>query len=362
MTAPAAAQDLRCILPVTVRRAAHARSQAMGGPNGQIARMLPARRRRDADSLPPAGAMEVAGIVRVLPAPVLRGQALQAAALEIAGIVRMLPAPVARNAPAQAAALTAAADLRRILPQAVARAATVTSIEVGEASPLLPAPSQDRAPIPIAALLRIVERVARGISGAAGYAYMGEDPAGAGLRYGLLGLRLDTGDMGGALQLALTRNRSAVLGALGVGAEALLGTALAATPEARRQPVQGAPLWEGAWKAALSRTATLDIFRAAQNEYAVEYLMRPAAALLLAHASLASGVALAMALDVLAEVGREPGLALLAQALEQGGGDSLAALRDRLAAAVPSSGVRLSGLVHDRQLADWRPDPVGGQA
>jgi hypothetical protein len=198
--------------------------------------------------------------------------------------------------------------------------------------------------------------VARGISGAAGYAYMGEDPDGAGLRYGLLGLRLDSGDMGGALRLARLRDAEAVNSALGPDGPALLQAVQAPTREARLAPVAGKALWELPWRALLSQAAATNVFRAGQNEYCVEELLRPAAQLLLVHPALASGTALAMALDVLAELGREAGLAALQTALSGPGAENLPALRDALIAACPSCRLRLQDLSRDKALAEWRPD------
>ena len=341
------AQAMRCILPVSVTRRLPGQAQAMGAADVQIMRLLPAPQMRVPQPAFRAGALEAAGLVRQLPPGVARAETLGAAmpaAGETGEIRRQLPQPVAR-----AATLDTAAP--GVLPDA------------GMARPGSPAILQGRQDgqrdLSVGAMLRIVEPVARGISGAAGYAYVGEDPHGAGLRFGALGLRLDTGDMGGAMKLALMRDHAAVEAALGEGAHDVIGAVLADTPDARREPVRGAALWSPHWKSVLSRAATLDVFRAAQNEYAVEQLLRPAAGLLAGYPGLASGTALAMALDVLAEAGRDAGLAAVSQALATGGSENAAALRERLAAAVPQAGARLSGLMQDRQLADWRPGQAG---
>lgn len=341
------AQALRCILPASVTRRLPGQAQAMGAADLQITRLLPATQMRVPQAAHHAGALEAAGLVRQLPPGIARAQTLSAAMAAAAG----------------------AGGIRRQLPQAVARAATLDAADPGAVAVAGVAPPgsratvrdrQERGPdLPVGAMLRIVERVARGISGAAGYAYIGEDPHGAGLRFGALGLRLDTGDMGGAMQLALMRDHAAVEAALGESAHDVIGAVLADTPDARREPVRGEALWSPHWKDVLSRAATIDVFRAAQNEYAVDQLLRPAAGLLAGHPALASGMALAMALDVLAEAGRDAGLAAVSQALATGGSDNAAALRERLAAAVPPSGPRLSVLMQDRLLADWRPDTPG---
>lgn len=345
--AAAHAQAMRCVLPVSLTRRLPGQVQAMAVADVQITRLLPAARIRGAQGDLRASALEAAGLSCQLPAGVARAETLglaMAAAGEVDEITRLLPQPVARAATLDAA-MPGIAPVAGLAPSG---------------NPASAGGSMDGRPdLPLGAMLRIVERVARGISGAAGYAYIGEDPQGAGLRFGALGFRLDTGDMGGVMRLALMRDHAAVEAALGEGAQDVIAAVLAGTSEARRAPVHGALLWSPHWKAVLSRTATLDVFRAAQNEYAVELLLRPAAILLAEHPSLGLGTALAMALDVLAEAGREAGFAALAQALATGGSENVAALRERLAFAVPPSGARLSGLMQDRQLADWRPDPAG---
>lgn len=337
------AQDFRCLMPASHRRGEPAGARQMGG-GGQIIRSLP---RAQSTRAVPAMTLAAAGVSRTLPAEVQRGGVAAAATL---GFTRQLPQPVAR-----------AAGLGQPAP-----AGDAPSPAPRPGSEPTPQPAtRDRASLSVEALFPIVEAVARGISGAAGYAYMGEDPQGAGLRYGLLGLRLDTGDMGGALRLAAARDQEAALAALGPDGAALLAAAQAADRAARLQPVAGAPLWQEPWKSRLSAAAGRDIFRAAQNEYAVEALLRPAAALVLAQPGLASGTALAMALCLLAEMGREAGLETLQQILPEGI-DSPAMLRGRLAAACPPCRLRLDELARDAALAEWRPaapdSQKGGQS
>ena len=255
------------------------------------------------------------------------------------------------------------APVRISLPMSISRDATLPA-QTGAASPqpepgptpaTAPAAPRDRASDMIHTLAPIVTRVARGISGAAGYGYMGEDPGGAGLRYGLLGLRLDTGDMGAALSLARDRDPAGFAAALEGRADALMAAATAADPTARKAPAGDALLWEEPWKSLLSRTAGHDIFRAAQNEYAVSRLLGPAADLILAREALASGTALAMALDALAEAGREAGLAAVTAALGTQP-VSASAFGQALAQACPPCRLRLEDLARDRALAEWRPE------
>ena len=225
-----------------------------------------------------------------------------------------------------------------------------------------PDAGQDRAKLSVAAMLPIVEITARGISGAAGYAYMGEDPDVAGLRFGMLGQRLDTGDMGRVLALAQARDPAAFNAAFGADAEAILNVTQGPDTASRKASVAGSSLWDGAWKTRLSVAATTPSFVAAQNEYAVEGQLRPAATLVLAHPALVTGAALAMALDVLAECGRDAGLEKLRAALGTTPVESLPAFQAALAKSVPVSGRRLPYLARNELLLNWRPEPALGGA
>lgn len=317
--------------------------------------LLPTSVRRDQTG--PAMAIAAAAgnqTVRILPELVRRTSAAtmaQSYALGASGVHCSLPQARARS-------MGAEMPMRVAMPFEVSRADTLPT--PGAAPPVPPAPSVTVAPpvqaaLSLEALFPIVERVARGISGAAGYRYMGEDPDGAGLRYGLLGLRLDTGDMGQVLALARDRNEAGFAAALGEHAATLLSTVNASNPTARKMPVAGTPLWTEPWKSTLSRVAEQDIFRAAQNEYATSWLLMPAADLVLAQPGLASGVSLAMALDLLAEMGRETGMIALQSALATGP-TTPAALKVALTAACPSCRLRLEDLARDKALADWRPN------
>lgn len=267
---------------------------------------------------------------RLLPATMQRGQAVgtYGHSLSVAGISCSLPKERARTA-------GVAVPMRLAMPLEVAREDTLP------ASP----PAASLSP---AQAFPILERVARRISGAAGYSFVGEDPDGAGIRYGLLGLRLDTGDMGAALALAHDRDPASFAASLGSGAAELLATASATTPEARKAPVNGIPLWSEPWKSSLSRVAGQDIFRAAQNEYATEALLQPVVAMLSQHALLSGETAQAMALDVLAELGREAGLAAMEAALASAPA-TVAAFGHALAAVCPACKLRLSELAQDER-------------
>lgn len=328
-------------------------------------------------SVPRGGASAPPPTRYALPQSVQRAQTVptgtaHAYALGGSGVTCQPPRPIERSgASGGGAASMNAAPVRIALPMAVSRDSTIPrqteagspQPEPGPASQIAPAAPQDRAHHMIETFAPIVERVARGISGAAGYCYIGEDPGGAGLRYGLLGLRLDTGDMGAALALARDRDPAGFSTALNGQDTALMAAATAPDAASRTSAVAGKHLYEDPWKSLLSNSAGRDIFRAAQNEYAVVHLLRPAADLILPHAALASGTALAMALDVLAEMGREAGLAAIVAALDplpetaRGFGHALVrtCLRSRL---------RLEDLARDPALADWRPTQgrAGGTA
>jgi hypothetical protein len=332
------AQGFRCLMPGSHRRGEPAAARAMNSGVGTIVRTLPQTKDRTPEDGARAAALSAAGISCHLPTEIRRGG--NGASARTMGFTRSLPAPIARSA-----GMTSNGTSAGLAPPEHRPGSEPTQ---AHAAP------RDRATLSIEALFPIVERVARGISGAAGYSYMGEDPQGAGLRYGLLGLRLDTGDMGGALRLAAVRDEQAALAALGEHAAAVLATAQAADRADRMQPLGGAPLWEEPWKSRLSAAAGRDIFRAAQNEYAVEELLKPAASLVLSRPTLASGSALAMALDLLAEMGRAVGLATLGQVLDTGV-DGLVAFRDRIATACPPCRLRLDVLARDPVLNDWRP-------
>jgi hypothetical protein len=196
--------------------------------------------------------------------------------------------------------------------------------------------------LPVEALLPIVKRVARGISGAAGYTYMGEDPEQAGLRFGLLGIRQDTGDLGTVMTLAANR------GDLPIAQDVLAQL----TSQDRAQRMQ-TPIWGPPWKASLMTAANSPAMKAAQNEFAVEHLLRPAADLILGNPGLANGTALAMALDVMAEHGRITGLALLQAAVPDVG--DTAAFKVALIAASPVNRLRLEDLGRDKSLPSWSP-------
>ncbi|MEM1237637.1 MAG: hypothetical protein AAGI10_11745 [Pseudomonadota bacterium] len=243
-------------------------------------------------------------------------------------------------------------------PRAVAHGSTPTPAE-----PPFPAPSpgpdmtapdtgvQGRVPFSADSALPLIEIVARGISGAAGYAFVGEDPNAAGVRFGMLGLRQDTGDMGSLFARAEARDPAAFAAALGPQAQAL---AAHLRGDAPKSPFQGSDLWLAPWKTTLMMAAATPVFTAAQNEHAVKALLLPAAEIILANPALADGAALAMALDVMAQCGVAKGLTVLTETMKGTIADR-PAFQAALAKAVPASGRRFAALATNQRLVNWRP-------
>lgn len=328
MTRPQA-NSFRCVLPSTHQRA-HApgtAGQMSAGNAAPTARTLPRTHQR---GLPPsarAAALSAAGLSCQLPHARDRdGQYYAASQVEDPNGQAQAPAPVQAQAPVKTAE-----------PQPVAPPVTA------------PVAGPDAPQIPVETLLAIVQRVARGISIAAGYAYAGAEPDGAGLRFGLLGYRLDTGDMGAVLANAMTRDTNTTNAALGPHAAEIMATVNAQTPEARRAAVAGQPLWVEPHKSVLSQAGNSTAIRASQNEYAVEGLLTPALEMLSANPSMVSGTCLAIALDVLAEQGRAAGLGLLEASIVTAAGSEQALLAT-LKTACPGCRERLDSLYSDVEL------------
>lgn len=334
-----------CRLPGSVRRGedSYAQAQSHASAQGPMRRLPDCASRGPASGQAHGYAHVTSGVRCELPSARERGQNGQEPVLRTAAPFRIAipmevqrgPAPAARTQPAQ--------------PSPEPRP---DSAQISEPAP------RDRAGLQPEALFPIIQRVARGISGAAGYSYIGEDPEGAGVRYGLLGLRLDTGDMGQALALAEARDGAVFAERLGQHAGAILATATAGDRAMRMMPIGAEAMWSAPMKAVLSKAAGRDIFRAAQNEYATDGLLIAAADKVLAHSALASGTALAMALDLLAELGREQGLATLETVLATAP-ETTAALKNIIAEACPACRLRLDDFVRDVALREWRPNGQG---
>ena len=313
----APSQALTCTLPPTLDRRGSA-VQAMGqqlsaGPS--VTRTMPPSATRQSSAAAPAP---------------------RAMALQAHGLSCQLPPNRPRSGAAQG---HLPQGTSMAMPMTVSRADTVP---MAPSVAPTPAPQPTRAPLSVEALLPIVKRVARGISGAAGYAYMGEDPEGAGLRFGLLGVRQDTGDLGTVMTIAANR-----------GDIPLTSEVVAELTDQDRATRLQTRLWEPPWKADLMTAAAGPTLMAAQNEFAVEHLLRPAADIILGNPDLASGTALALALDVMAEHGRVAGLALLQTAAS--GAANPTALKVALITSSPTNRLRLEDLGRDKSLPNWSP-------
>ncbi len=282
------------------------------------------------------------GATRTLPPTYQRAGTAAAPATSLAanGIRRHLPAPVSR-------AMTQAVIGGHPLPEGrPGSAMTDTQQDTVVADPTV---AQSRASdIPVPALLKIVERTAIGISGQAGYAFAGAEPDGPGLRFGLLGLRLDTGDMGDMLRLALGRDAE-LSGLMGDAAPEILDRVLGTDPSARMRPMQdGKGLWDAPYKTLLSALGQHPAAKAAQNRFAVEALLIPAIDLLTRNEAPITGPLLAKTLSTIAALGREAGLAAVASA---GAADTAAALLT----ACPACAEHFAALDRDAILANWTP-------
>ncbi|RDD61009.1 hypothetical protein [Ferruginivarius sediminum] len=164
-------------------------------------------------------------------------------------------------------------------------------------------------------LFDIVRRVAEQHNGEAGYGHTAADEAGSGLVYGIARFRQASGDLGAVLSLARERDPDLfgeVMGAENAGQ--LIQVTTASDPAARLQPVGGEPLTSAGWQRRFADTATVDIFRNAQHEHAIEGLLRPLSRLL-ADFGLRSRFALAAAFDLMVMRGPQAARNAIAEAL-----------------------------------------------
>ncbi len=217
------------------------------------------------------------------------------------------PAPMTAGPAAPALRLTlppadAPVDHVMVVPgpaQAVTAGARAQAVDVA-----LPRLENERA-------YRIVREVAQAHSGSAGYSAVvvppADDPAGVGLRFGILLFGQRSGHLGSVLRLTHGRDADLLARILGPAAADVLATTTAADPGSRLDPVDGAPLWAGRWTALLQQLGAEPACQAAQNEEAIEALFRPAERIAVA-LGLDTERALAVAFDVVVEMGLEAGL------------------------------------------------------
>jgi hypothetical protein len=146
-------------------------------------------------------------------------------------------------------------------------------------------------PLTIAEKYQLILPVARLISGSQGYSAVNadtefNDPSHAayqrihhGLEWGFILFPLRSGALGRVLEACQRRDPAHFSEIFGPASVELLSTANAPTPEARLQPVNGAPLWQEPWLSRFRSAGDVPAFRAAQNEVAIEGYLDPNLAL-----------------------------------------------------------------------------------
>lgn len=163
------------------------------------------------------------------------------------------------------------------------------ALPVGPASaPLSDAPATNQ-PLDIPEKVRLLRLVSEGMPGTQGYATTFADEQ-AGLRWGLAGFRQRSGELGEVLRKARDRElrleqeqtlepQQRLSTLFGEEWEQLLAQtdpARTVDPNARMQPLGGAPLWQEPWLSRFSAAAAVPYIQYAQNEVAVERVADPA--------------------------------------------------------------------------------------
>jgi hypothetical protein len=131
-----------------------------------------------------------------------------------------------------------------------------------------------------------------------------------GLGFGLLLFTQESGLLGEALQLFHERDAEAFVDAFGADASKLLASATATTPEQRLASVGEALLWQGAWPGRFRAAGGVPQCQFAQNEVAVERVVRPAAATAI-QLGLTTDRGVAAAVDLVVAAGAGGGLRAL---------------------------------------------------
>jgi hypothetical protein len=178
-----------------------------------------------------------------------------------------------------------------VAPQMLS-AALEDDAEVPESAP----PPDASVPITPAEMFRIAGVAARAHSGEAGYAAVQDGGPATGLRFGLMLAPQATGALGSLLALMRQRDASAFDATFGPAAVELLTVTSAPTAAERLAAVGGAPLTDPAWQARFEAAGAVPAFGPAQNEHAVEGVVRPMLDVLLS-VGLDSDRGLAMAVD-----------------------------------------------------------------
>jgi hypothetical protein len=215
----------------------------------------------------------------------------------------------------------------------------------GEAAPAAMAPAPG-VPLTIQEKLRIVQIVARGISGPDRYAFVDTSD---GLAWGLLGFRQATGGLGAALTECRRRDDAAFARVFGADADEILRVTTAPDASARLAPVGGALLTDAAWITRFRDAGGVEAFKFAQNQAAVEGLLDP-----LLHAAFDAGVGTDRGLAALLDSAVQLGVDGARQALAAAGAGAPDIVLDRLvtlAEGTPTA-VRLQALRRSRDLND----------
>jgi hypothetical protein len=226
-------------------------------------------------------------------------------------------APAAAPVKAAEAALEAAENLPQDLHDAdYARSADPRPVE------FLPAPAAIGAPLSNEQAFRIASAVSLAWSGADRWSAIsldrefstGQHPAAGtrhfGLGFGLLLFTQESGLLGEVLRLFQQRDPQAFAEAFGPEASTLLTTLTGATAAERLAPVAGSLLWQGEWPDRFRAAAGTPQCIFAQNEVAVESVVRPAA-LTGPQIGLDTDRGLAMATDLVVAAGVGGGLRAL---------------------------------------------------
>ena len=187
------------------------------------------------------------------------------------------------------------------------------------------------APLTIAEKYQLVLPVAQLISGPQSYSAVNadaefNDPSHAayqrvhyGLEWGFVLLSQRSGALGRALEACQRRDAARFSEIFGPASAQLLSTTTAPTPEARLQPVDGAPLWQEPWLSRFRAGGEVPAFRAAQNEVAIEGYLDPNLAFAIA-IGFDSDRALAMLFDRCIQMGNGAGPRFIIRAVSPLGG------------------------------------------
>ena len=125
-------------------------------------------------------------------------------------------------------------------------------------------------------IYRIIRAVGAGISGNSVYEHVDTSTAATdGLRFGIVGFRQSTGELGKLLQIMQRRDPSLLSVIVGSDTAELVQVTTSADRETRLQVVGSQPLWHEKWQEIFKHLGAQPAFQAAQNEAAIELQFRP---------------------------------------------------------------------------------------